>query len=576
MSVNTRGYGAPFVFAITSKGTFVEKIKDFSYRHSEEKDDEATIVIETVDANLPDKPEYQEGAKLKVVWGYITGITSQQRTVFIKDIIPTFGNNGITITIKAYDKFSKAKQNTSKNIHENKTISDLAKDIADKNNLIFRGVEGKDILVSETYGIRKPDILKTDGNFETALDNTSVPIETTFKIYDVLPQGNKSDFRLLQDLCDREPGGPYVVEGRDENLIVKKRNLRQSPIKLYTYGGGNFELISFTPEIKNRAKKSEAVNVTSTGWDPENKQYIQTESNEFTSISDKLGDLVDGSVKSFNVDKAQEPLKTQKNSSLNKDVLNPQNEKFVKDFFGLPLVNDVSEQDNPVLDSSGKDLVPPEVTGVSVLRDNNGQIVGRVLDSTSPGIFESTTYFSEAIDKTAVYKVLPHAISQYDLGINQDSIEQDPDFIKAEGDNTKSDSALDKNPGTIEAIGDPRVVSGTIVGIQGVSNKYSGNYYIKTANHHLSYDRGYLIELEVVRNAVNKTGDEDSSDLVETSRSDSKAKSSYINKSLPSEDPIIDGLRSIYTVEDIPGDDLDSKKAVLKDFFGDQIKFEGE
>lgn len=454
--INPFGYGAPVVKVYTSKDEIVEKITSFSYKHSEDADEECEIVIESDKVTLPDREEFKEGAKLYVVWGYINGIESVKRVVFVRDIKAKFDKKGIKVTLMCYDKFASTKQNSKQKIHKDTNMEDLAKEIAEENGLEFSGVEFLD--GSDIHGLREPAYLKPDGDHEMAVDNTSFPVRVDFRKYDVLPQGNKSDNELLQEVADREPGGPYIVEGRDESLRIKKRNLNQKPIKSYTYGGGNFELIEFVPETKNRKRKSANVNVETAGWIRDLKQFIQHNSNANNVEGENyLGDEIDGS---------------------------PRANPIVE-----PPVDDIENQD-PALDQQPP-IVPFALTNIQTMYLNTEEI----------SILEPSGYHTAAIDNTAV--IVPYGVIDYN--IHDDSVEDGLDDIKAPGDNKKKNASLEKNPATAIVIGDPKIVSGKIITIINVSAKYSGNYYITEAKHMPLYNTGYLLHLKMVKNATGKT-----------------------------------------------------------------------
>ena len=71
--VNPQGFAAPFAKVFNKFQEMQVKVKSFTYKHSEEKDDSCIIIIEDTDVTLPDQEEFQEGASLYVNWGYIDG-----------------------------------------------------------------------------------------------------------------------------------------------------------------------------------------------------------------------------------------------------------------------------------------------------------------------------------------------------------------------------------------------------------------------------------------------------------------------------------------------------------------------
>lgn len=481
-NVNPTGLGSPIVKIFTSKNEIVERVVDFYYKHSEEADDECVIVLEGKDVNFPDKEEFQEGAKLFVEWGYSDGLRSKSRKVFVRDTKAKYTKESVKLILTCYDKFAAAKQTTSQKIHKDTDLDLLAKGIAEKNGLEYEGI--KQILeIGDTVGLKTPAYLDEDTNHAVAVDNTSFPIRVDFTKYAQLPQGNKSDQQILREVADREQGGPWVIEGRDEELIVKKRNLLQKPIKTYTYKGGNFELLRFTPETKNRVGKSANVNIESAGWDAILKRFLQTNSNAQNVDDNYLGDEIDGSPRA-----------------------NP---------VVAPDEDDIENQDTP-LDDGG--LNHPD-TGKPF------DLSLQQMDTVDPAILKETGYTTNAIANTATVITIP----VLDYSIHEDTIENELGKIKGYGDNRKANASLKKNPATGLMLGDPRVLSGKVITILNVSKKYSGNYYIIEIIHRPFVKSGYLMELKMVKNALGKS-DTPSPDKIGT-----KNLKGIINKEVGSE-----------------------------------------
>lgn len=100
------GYGSPFVRLFYGTLELSSMAPDFSYVADEEGDDVIEINIETDDRSAPDRPEWQEKAELRVIWGYIQGEESEQRKIYIQDIKWTYKKESISAKIQATEKSS--------------------------------------------------------------------------------------------------------------------------------------------------------------------------------------------------------------------------------------------------------------------------------------------------------------------------------------------------------------------------------------------------------------------------------------------------------------------------------------
>ena len=77
------GFGSPQVRIFTSSAEVSANVVDFSYKYSQEEDDVCQIRIRDKNVDLADRPEFQDGAILKVVWGY-TGEDKKIRKVCVR------------------------------------------------------------------------------------------------------------------------------------------------------------------------------------------------------------------------------------------------------------------------------------------------------------------------------------------------------------------------------------------------------------------------------------------------------------------------------------------------------------
>jgi len=110
-------------------------IEKFSYEENEKQMDELKITITKADLSFVDNKYLQEGKEIRVRWGYV-GNLSEIRTCTIKSISYTFAEEGVArMELTAYDRRHRLTGRASRSCWNNKKISEIVKDVADKHNL---------------------------------------------------------------------------------------------------------------------------------------------------------------------------------------------------------------------------------------------------------------------------------------------------------------------------------------------------------------------------------------------------------------------------------------------------------
>jgi hypothetical protein len=67
----------------------------------------------------------------------------------------------------------------------------------------------------------------------------------------------------LKQFLETLPDGPWVLDGRDNDLTIHNRDFNQSPIEVYKYKGPNSEIIGFSASTKHEEAKVDAMSSTS-------------------------------------------------------------------------------------------------------------------------------------------------------------------------------------------------------------------------------------------------------------------------------------------------------------------------
>jgi hypothetical protein len=486
-------------------------IKRVQYVAAEDEDDTCELQAETGDRDLPSDKRIQEKLIWVVKWGYIDG-ELRSRIIKLQDIRWTFGTDSITVNIMGTDLGSSLKRDSKRRVWKNTNMLAMAAKVAEENGL--------DLIVDGNKQAVKPDAQKdkTDTELDfpfseadqkltkadwrainrlqkvreqagekqefnknyysiltdpeilkkqqvTGIDHTYVKQYNNWKHWDGIPQAGKSTIQILKEVGALEPGGPYLAETRDNKLIIRKRDFNQTPYKTYEYGGGNSDLIEFTPESSNRMHSSTATGIDYAGWDKKKKQFHQGGRDPGTKPERVLSELQE-----------------------TKRVL----EKFTPEELRKMVTGGVIRKDETRNQSSGTNSVYGRMTGdvlggIAPLSDNTRVV--RILELPITAEQELAAVKEGLGETDNVQVVDPKANNGLDS------------FAKA--DNLGKNAELEKNPASAKIIGDPRIEPGMLITILEVSKKYMGNYYITKVTDEVDGSVGYITSLELRRHGHN-------------------------------------------------------------------------
>lgn len=213
-----------------------ELVESFVYEDAVEEDSLLRITIKSDYAlSLTDDPRIKTGAILVFQFGYLSGQISEQHRARITDLKHKYRDR-VTMEIIALDIGTVARKVQEQKIWKNKTSSQIAREIAEKYGLIS--------IVDETK-----------------------------KVWDNLPQGNKSDMQFLNYLAQREDGGNYVVYIRNNDLYFVERSTDESSVRTYIYGDGDGTVMYFEPTFKESSQKGDANASIVATFDPYKGEY---------------------------------------------------------------------------------------------------------------------------------------------------------------------------------------------------------------------------------------------------------------------------------------------------------------
>lgn len=540
----------------------------FSYLYQEEGDDECTLTFCTNNPYLADNPYLQEGQKLSVEWGYRSTNEFNTRTVYIFDTKTSYDENGIKMTITCHEKFTMTKLNrsgssvgsalkpTTKDTQTlvlgfevlnqmdievekgNKELENLLKSagIEIKNKTVELNTAGwVDSKTSSALGNQSNQNVGLEHRAGTQVNERATKIEPGMERIYHTPTA--STYRLLRQVLDRLPGGPYIVESRDERVTIKTRNFAKPPVKSYTFMGEDGELLSFEPETKNRSKSSSSSKTSATGWNPKTKKSSTSNSNKTggAALADgKSQNLVIDGLWNFPGPKTFGGIPTLNatvekifNDALKQQRANqkPVDKKVPQPYLGPDYFKEAIERDqrqrearekerqehnsnlSKRLGGSGELYQPEEeVEGIQFYEpwENEGRRPGS-RDGTISAI--DNVYVARTrrpiMPKFAGAKVVKKPGTPEKTTLLGTENEKN---IKAYAKNKRSNKELENNPASAMVVGNPYIETGQIITFMGVAKKHSGNYYVKKVEHNITHGSGYLTTIsEMVRQGPMKS-----------------------------------------------------------------------
>lgn len=461
------------------------QVKSIRYVYDEALDDQSVVVLESDDSNYVDIPAIQEDKAIYIIWGYI-GIPESEtmRKAYITDSIADFTATGVILTLKCLPKASYLKANSSANVSDDTDLPSFTEEAAKRLGLSLNNELGEGFGVVQT-GFSKPAEIvyekfnnPNDPNdprngaiiqrgISAASDSARVRRDYAWKTYGSLPQANRSDAQVIEGMKNNEPLDNLVVSGRDDEVTIKQRNFSQPPVRAYEWRGGKGKLLEFKSGIKNTFNRSKSMLNTSDGWDPSTKTHIKGDVKNTLNGNEVLGESVPVNIEEILQDETDYPGNVQ--------------------YHGLFEQYETTDEDGNKLQSYIRNS---ELNGKSkfIFREKKGYV---------PGKFTKDSYLLEqdVSSRIELKDVIPVR-----FGKHNSSIEQNPESIAGAVTQDQSDRTKELNKSSAVVLGDPLMVEGKIVRVDGVGRKYSGNWYITKAEHVVD-ESGWLTILEITRNA---------------------------------------------------------------------------
>lgn len=505
------GYGSVFcrVFNESGKQVF-DQVTALYYNHTEKADDSSRIIIETPDVSIVDNPDLQEGKVLKIVFGYLNS-PPRAHKVWIWDPIPTFSADGVRLELQCYCKAAYLKLNSSNDVYENQGLDDMVDSISEQYKIDAQ-IENltKKTIESITTGGKTTSKLDVSGPnaFSTiARDNTAFNLDYSFKKYIAYPQANKSDAKLLDEVVKTEPIDNIILDGRDDKLIIKRRNLYQKPYKSYRYKGEPGHLLEFTPATQHTKKRKTSVANTVSSWDEDTKTFKQSTISSKESGAPVMGDEIEWSLESQFIDS----LKKGSKNKLDRPIIGATKVQFydytAKDEHGNPIVRKLLEE---TMEATKKNYTILARQGFLASEGKLPAGAGRAFVYIQKGgtntqimtIDDLKPFNNAAID--AVGRIETKEIIILSPKEVMHLIEDEHKDAAGAGTNRLANELAEATECQAQMLGDPELESGKIIEILGVGRKYQGNYYIVAASHEMTGTGDYIVNCTVFKTGKNK------------------------------------------------------------------------
>lgn len=284
-----------------------------------------------------------------------------------------------------------------------------------------------------------------------------------FRIYDNAPQANKTDAQMLNEYAMKENNGPYLVDTRDDEIVIRKRNFNQTPYKQYLYGGDVGDLVEFIPMTKVRSHKQKSGNVGFSNWNPLNKTTFSGNANGADDLDTTLGVFKD-------MFRFYSPAIKAGAGATTSDPMKPK--------FSIPF------------------------TGPGSTIANQAEIINNRSDAT--GVHNLVPIFTPfTIDDkvSALRKTIEGAIESLNNN-TYDATGTNAVDAWNQANNARRSNELKMNPAQASIYGDPNLKVGLLITVMGISKKFSGNYYIAKATHKIDHS-GYMTSLELCTQGTN-------------------------------------------------------------------------
>lgn len=478
-------------------------IKSLRYVYDEKLEDTSTVVLASDNPKLIDLPELQEDKAIFMEWGKLPQIPGEKPTLlkekgYIMESSATFNDSGIELTLKVFPKAAYLKKNKKTEVDSETDLPTFVEKVCGvaKINVVNEIVSGESIVI-ETGFSRPTEQLTglfqnpenpndprngTPYNLGIAEASDSARVRKTFffKKWPTLPQAHKSDGKTIEMMRDQEPIPNLVVSGRGDNLTIKVRDLERAPdfVLKYSYPGNSREELpddvypafKVNVGVENKTSEGAATSTVVDGWDIKNKRFISGEVNNSNDGQTALASKVKPGIESV----------------LQNNLTNyPGDSRYYGLFEEKKSTGPNGEETLLLIEND-------ELNG-------NAKFVYRIQGGMVSGALAKDGYL---LERDVTGRIFNDGIIPIRAQDHIHTAEDNPTDIAGVGVSRLSNAALCFSEGTLETIACP-LKEGQVIRIENIGRKYSGNWYVKKAEHDCSMS-GWWVTADITRNANNE------------------------------------------------------------------------
>lgn len=458
-------------------------VTSFEYEYVDDDDDEISIKFETQDQTLADHPSLQEGQMLVVTWGYVNG-QKATRVFIIRESKCKYSENKIALEIEGADGTSSLNHlrtqklkidQTKENLGNWTTFVQYLKASLGNSDMGFKVLyEGATILDNKTLS-------STESNTPVDIVVTQKVGDEKIPIYKLINQAtvneaNRTVKQNISEVMSKVDGGPWHVDGTDTTLVIHNRtnSFQAEPTRYYVFRSDKGDVISFTPEVRDKIEKVAAVRGNSINEDNKKantSEVTRKHAEDGAWVPD--ADLIAGISEegSPNFIEAQRAL-AQGGKAFGKfaNRIWLENAKKRYDKWGAIATT--------VLDYPAFVIKVRQVQAgyIEEQHDLNGNIIGiKAIPARDQTGLPAQNLNIEIRGSVSMYRTSPHT---------QENLQQ-MIINEVRGREQKSRTS------TIKFIGNPDLKGRDLIHISGVAAKHSGKHYIMKCKHIIS-SAGYF------------------------------------------------------------------------------------
>lgn len=190
-------------------------------------EDDSCIHLELIATIFSKELEFiVKGISIELVFSAYNGFTSKRITGVVQEVSKSLTRTEYKISVKALNKGTALKNNTSKKVYKNHTLADIVRAVANSHGLI------------------------------------PVITSASTKVWTNVPQSNRSDFALLQYLVVRDGGNDLIYCDNDSIYFAPIGTTHNNSGGIFDLNADNNELISLNSSYKTYHKSRKSTNIS--------------------------------------------------------------------------------------------------------------------------------------------------------------------------------------------------------------------------------------------------------------------------------------------------------------------------